>query len=73
MTIEAPQTHPSIEVKLRYLLMMLDATEQARLEDHLRVCSRCHADMEGMRMGFEMALEEDEGTNKEQPCTPHGR
>jgi hypothetical protein len=44
---------------LRYLLNVMDEQEREYLENHISTCNTCHANVEGMRIGFELAFEDD--------------
>jgi hypothetical protein len=44
---------------LRYLLNVASDQERERLESHISTCGTCHASVEGMRIGFELAFEDD--------------
>lgn len=51
---------PSTEDMLRYLFHATDQEERSRLEQHFLVaCPRCHAELEGMRLGFEISFEDE--------------
>ena len=54
---------------LRYLLILADDHDQERVENHMLLCPSCHARVEGMRMGFELALEGDDDLTTEPVAT----
>jgi hypothetical protein len=54
---------------LRYLLILADDQDQERVENHIFLCPSCHARVEGMRMGFELALEGDDDLTTEPVAT----
>jgi len=54
---------------LRYLLILADDQDQERVENHMFLCPSCHARVEGMRMGFELALEGDDDLTTEPVAT----
>ena len=54
---------------LRYLLMLADGHDQERVANHVFLCPSCHARVEGMRMGFELALEDEDDLTIEPATT----
>src|SRR4051812_38980898 len=46
------------EALLRYLFNTLDQADRLRTELHVSACPQCHAHLEGLRLGFEISLED---------------
>jgi hypothetical protein len=51
---------PSNDEMLRFLLNALGPDDQVRLEAHIYACTRCHPQLEGLRLGFKLSFDDDE-------------